>query len=69
MKIERIDLRACDCGKTPEVLHGWLNSDYVACECGRQTDEYEMHAGKAERAWNNRDLLPFPQTLEGDLHK
>ena len=48
-------LRVCDYGSKPEVLSGWLNADYVECPtCGARTDEFEMHTGEAEVAWNSR---------------
>lgn len=63
----KTDLRLCDCGAEPEALYGWLNADYVECpSCGARTDEYEMHTGEAESAWNSRTLLPPHPEAESD---
>lgn len=51
-------LRVCDCGGTPEVVQGWLNADVVQCPlCEARTDEFEMHTGNAEKAWNEKQLF------------
>lgn len=51
-------LRVCDCGGTAEVVQGWLNADVVQCSsCEARTDEFEMHTGNAEKAWNAKQLF------------